>query len=174
LLPDADLLFPSLLEHRGITHSLPVMLLFFAPLFAFYRKRMFPYFAATMQHSLVGDFIMGYNKLMWPLSNELYGLGTSMLSLANIIIEWSSLLLALLLMLKVRDLQILLKPRTTNILLVGPSFAIISTGIFGVGKSVPFGLLIPHLIYLFIMVFSILKTIHKDYVRFLKINNNRK
>ena len=67
--PDIDIVIPNLL-HRGPTHSVILVLVFFIPIFIFYKEG-FPYLVALLSHSLVGDYLTRPGcMLFWPLSNE--------------------------------------------------------------------------------------------------------
>lgn len=156
LLPDIDLFVPWL-QHRGITHSLLFLLVIFAPVFIVYRKRAVPYFLATAQHSLVGD-ISGSLMLFWPLSRQWYGLGIEITSLPSLLLEWTCFIIAFFLMLKTKDLWNLLKPNVSNLFLAGPLVAVIVSMFLVAWDLVLPEMIIPHLVYLAIFSFSILKT----------------
>jgi len=72
ILPDFDLLFPFLV-HRGPTHSMITMSVFFIPL-CLYNRRWTIYFLTILSHSLIGDYFVGYIgvQLIWPLSATWY------------------------------------------------------------------------------------------------------
>lgn len=160
LIPDVDLLIPGLV-HRGITHSIIVLTLMFIPVFLFYRKTSIPYFVAITQHALVGDFFMGEIQMFWPLTSNWYGCGINVLSFTNISIEWASFLLAMIVLTKTNDLKLLLKSAKSNLLLTIPSGAIFASSIIGMSKAAPIELLIPHLIFLTVFTFSIMKFLSK-------------
>lgn len=160
LIPDVDLLIPGLV-HRGITHSIIVLTLVFIPIFLFYQKTSIPYFVAITQHALVGDFFMGRIQMFWPLTSNWYSCGIDVLSLTNISIEWASFLLAMIVLTKTNDLRLLFKSQKSNLLLTIPSGAIFVSSIFGMSKTAPTELLIPHLIFLTVFTFSIMKFLSK-------------
>jgi len=160
LIPDVDLLIPGLV-HRGITHSIIVLTLMFIPIFLFYRKTSIPYFVAIVQHSLVGDFFTGRTQIFWPLTSIFYGCGIDVLSFTNISIEWASFLLAMIVLTKTNDLRLLLKSAKSNLLLTIPSGAIFVSSIIGMSQEAPIELLIPHLIFLTVFTFSIMKFLSK-------------
>ena len=67
--PDIDIIIPNLL-HRGPTHSVILVLVFFIPIFIFYKEGI-PYLVALLSHSLIGDYFTKPGcKLFWPLSND--------------------------------------------------------------------------------------------------------
>jgi len=160
LIPDVDLLIPGLV-HRGITHSIILLTLMFIPIFLFYRKTSIPYFAAITQHPLVGDFFTGRTQIFWPLTSIFYGGGIDVLSSANISIECISFLLAIIILTKTNDLRLLFKSQKSNLLLTVPSGAIFVSSIIGMSKAPPRELLIPHLIFLTVFTFSIMKFLLK-------------
>jgi len=160
LISDVDLLIPSLV-HRGITHSIIVLTLVFIPLFLFYRKTSIPYFAAITQHSLVGDFFTGGIQMFWPLTSNWYGERINVLSFTNISIEWTSFLLAMIVLTKTNDLRLLFRSQKSDLLLIVPSGAIFVSSIIGMSKTAPTELLIPHLVFLAVFTFSIMKFLLK-------------
>ena len=165
LIPDIDLLIPGLV-HRGATHSIIVLTLMFVPIFLFYRKNSIPYFIAITQHALVGDFFTGGIQMFWPLTSNWYGERISVLSFTNISIEWASFLLAIIVLTKTNGLRLLFKSKKSNLLLTVPSGAIFVSSIIGaraIGMSerAPTELLIPHLVFLTVFTFSIMKFLSK-------------
>jgi len=160
LIPDVDLLIPGLV-HRGITHSIIVLTLVFIPVFLFYRKTSIPYFVAIVQHSLAGDFFAGRTQIFWPLTSKWYGYGIDVSSFTNISIEWASFLLAIVILTKINDLELLLRRQKSNLLLIVPSGAIFASSIIGMSKAAPTELLIPHLIFLTVFTFSTMKFLLK-------------
>jgi membrane-bound metal-dependent hydrolase YbcI (DUF457 family) len=160
LIPDVDMLIPGLV-HRGATHSIIVLTLVFIPIFLFYRKTGIPYFVAITQHALVGDFFMGGIQMFWPLTSNWYGYRIDVLSFTNISIEWTSFLLAMIILTKTNDLTLLLRSQKSNLLLTVPSGAIFVSSIIGMSQKAPTELLIPHLIFLTVFTFSMVKLLSK-------------
>jgi membrane-bound metal-dependent hydrolase YbcI (DUF457 family) len=165
LIPDVDMLIPGLV-HRSATHSIIVLTLVFIPIFLFYGKTSIPYFVAITQHALVGDFFMGGIQMFWPLTSNWYGCGINVLSLTNISIEWATFLLAMIVLTKTNDLRLLFRSKKSNLLLTVPSGAIFVSSIIGaraIGMSerAPTELLIPHLIFLTVFTFSMMKFLLK-------------
>jgi membrane-bound metal-dependent hydrolase YbcI (DUF457 family) len=154
LIPDIDLLIPGV-EHRTITHSLITAAVIFVPLLIQYRRRALPYFIALAQHSLVGDFIIGETQLLWPITSTWYGLGISIFSPTNIIVEWSSFLVAVAIMLKTKDLHNLLKGQLLHLSLSVPILTVLLPAFIHFPLSVPLPLLIPHLAYFALFILSI-------------------
>lgn len=150
ILPDADLLLKRILpiQHRVATHSLITALIAFAPFFLLYRKRTLPYFIAYVQHSLVGDFIVGSTQLLWPLSKMSFGLGIGITSLTNQSIEWVMFIAAIILMLKMKDYRTFFEPHMTNLILIIPTLTVLLPTFFQNPMQVPILLVPPHIFYL--------------------------
>ena len=115
VIPDIDLLYDFILKtaiHRGPTHSILLATLVFIPLFIFYRQKAVPYFTALISHSLIADLLIGGEvQLLWPLSTTRFGLHAlgfpyiDNYNPINITLELTLFAIALLVMLKTRDLQ---------------------------------------------------------------------
>ncbi len=124
ILPDVDL-FLRFLHHRGPSHSLITITVLMVPFFLVYRKAAFPYFAALLSHSLIGDFFTGGVELLWPISTNWYGaLNIDMMSLTNVSIEFVLFIVFLAVMLKT-GLQSFLQPHTNNMILLLPWLAVL-------------------------------------------------
>jgi membrane-bound metal-dependent hydrolase YbcI (DUF457 family) len=156
--PDVDIVIPFL-EHRGPLHSVVVLSVLFLPLFLLYKKRAVPYFVAVIQHSIIGDFLTGGTQLFWPVSFSLYGLGIGIQSLTNITLEWVFFVISIAVMFKAKDLSALFKPKPSNLILVIPLMTVLLPSLITFPLYVPWALLIPHLVYLFVFVFSIFVTL---------------
>ena len=152
--PDIDLLIPGL-EHRGPLHSVVVFCFLFIPMFLLYKKRAVPYFVAVIQHSIIGDFLTGGTQLLWPVSLDMYGLGIGIDSLTNIALEWVLFIISIIIMFKAKDMLPLLKRNPSNLILSIPLMTVLLPSIITFPLYVPLVLLIPHLVYLFLFVFSI-------------------
>jgi len=159
LIPDIDIIIPGV-QHRTITHSIVVAIIAFLPFFTLYKTKAIPYFIALAQHSLVGDFITGGRyaegtQILWPITSASYGLPISVFSMTNIILEWSSFLIAGAVMLKTKDIQKLLKGQVSHLSLSIPALAVLLPSFLHFPLVVPPELLIPHLIYLIIFALPI-------------------
>jgi len=152
--PDIDLLIPGL-EHRGPLHSVVVFCFLFIPMFLLYKKRAVPYFVAVIQHSIIGDFLTGGTQLLWPVSLDMYGLGIGIDSLTNIALEWVLFIISIIIMFKAKDMLSLLKRNPSNLILFIPLMTVLLPSVIIFPLYVPLLLLIPHLVYLFLFVFSI-------------------
>jgi len=158
LIPDIDIVIP-VLEHRTVTHSIIVAIIVFLPLFMFYKTKAVPYFIALAQHAIVGDFLTGGTcgggtQILWPLTSATYGLPINVVSITNIVIEWSSFLVAIAVMLRTRDLQKLLKGKLSTLSLFVPALTVLLPSFLHFPLSVPLMLLIPHLVYLAIFALA--------------------
>jgi len=120
VLPDFDLLFGGFgLAHETYTHSLVV----WAPmvlLLVTWRSGSLPYVAALLQHIVVGDFLIGSIPLLLPLSGAGFGLGLGMPSMPDALIEFSSLLIMVVVMVRSGDLRRLMSGSREGALMVVP------------------------------------------------------
>ena len=155
LIPDADLLVP-VLTHRTATHSIIVAFAAFIPILILFKNRAVPYLMALVQHTLIGDFLTGGgSQMLWPLTSASYGLGVPIFSTANILMEWSSFLIAGLVMYRTKDLERLLRGRIAHVLLGVPIIAVLLPSLLRYPLPVPPELLIPHALYLIAFALSI-------------------
>jgi len=165
ILPDIDILFEPLIAeiHRGPTHSIIVAILMFIPFFVLYRQKAMPYFAALASHSLIGDFLIGGQiQLLWPLSANEFGLhelGFPYINIynpINIALELMLFAVALIVMLKTRDLFHFFRKNKLNLILVIPIFTVLLPTFVGYPLRVPILLVLPHLFYLVLFSVSVL------------------
>jgi hypothetical protein len=155
VLPDLDILFPSL-THRGPSHS-PLLLTFlFIPLLVAFGKKALPYYVALLLHPFPADYLTGGTQLLWPVSQAFYGEEILITSLLGIALEWAVFLPSIALMLKTKDTTTLLKPHPFNFALMIPIMASLLPPFFRFPSPVPALLFIPHLIYLGLFTLSIL------------------
>ncbi|WNZ29222.1 MAG: metal-dependent hydrolase [Candidatus Bathyarchaeota archaeon] len=145
--PDVDILFPFL-EHRGPLHSVLFWCLIFVPLFWLYRKRAAPYFVALLQHSLIGDYLTGGSQLLWPFSLKSYGLDIGIRSTFNLGLEWVLFIASVVVMFKAKDLKMLLKPDSTNFVLLIPLMTVLLPMIVSFPLYISMALLVPHLFFI--------------------------
>jgi membrane-bound metal-dependent hydrolase YbcI (DUF457 family) len=158
IISDVDLLIPGL-EHRGPTHSLILIFLFFLPAFALYRERAAPYFVAVAQHSILGDYLTSGGiglQLLWPLTPYWYGLGMEIMDVTNIFVEWTLFLAFLTVMFKTKDVRVLFQHHASNMLLSIPVLTVLLPVLLSFPISVPLELVIPHAIYLVLFAASVL------------------
>jgi membrane-bound metal-dependent hydrolase YbcI (DUF457 family) len=163
IIPDIDILFDFLFNsetHRGPTHSIIVAIVVFIPFFMLYRQKAVPYFAALASHSLIGDFLIGGQlQLLWPLSTTEFGaheLGFPYINIydpINIALEFTLFAIALVVMLKTRDLFHFFRNNKLNLILIIPIFTVLLPTFVGYPIHVPILLILPHLFYL--VIFSI-------------------
>jgi membrane-bound metal-dependent hydrolase YbcI (DUF457 family) len=170
IIPDIDLLFKPLIQHRGPTHSIVVLLIIFLPLFAVYRKRAVPYFLSIASHPLIGDFFIGGNiKLLWPLSNEAFGLSISITSPTNLALEWLLFSACMVVMLKAQDMRQFLQPHISNLLLLIPASTILLPAILGIPLVVPVWLEPPHLVFMILFAAALAVTLLGLFKRMFKV-----
>lgn len=155
VIPDIDILIPGL-THRGPTHSIILITLVFLPLFTLYRGKVLPYFIAVIQHPLIGDYLTGGTQLLYPITENCYGLHMNVESQINILTEWKFFLLSTLVLIETRDLENLLRPHRTHILLVIPLASLLLPTLTKFPMYVPKEHFIPHTIYILMFIASIL------------------
>jgi membrane-bound metal-dependent hydrolase YbcI (DUF457 family) len=166
IIPDIDIIFDFLLKseiHRGPTHSIIIAILVFIPFFVLFRQKAVPYFAALASHSLIGDFIIGGQiQMLWPLSTSEFGLaelGFPYINIYNpitIALEFALFAIALIIMLKTRDLLRFFRKSKVNLILVIPIFTVLLPTFASYPISVPIWLVLPHLCYLVVFSISVL------------------
>ncbi|MGB9853553.1 MAG: metal-dependent hydrolase [Candidatus Bathyarchaeales archaeon] len=160
--PDIDLLFPLFIQHRGPTHSIIMAFVVFVPFFVVYRRKAIPYFAAFVQHSLIGDYVAGGNvQLLWPVTGRYFGVAIGIESPINITLEWVFFLASMILMVKMGDLAVLLQPHNSNLILAVPTFTVLLPTFLCFPLYVPVWLILPHLIYLFMFLASMFVDVYK-------------
>jgi len=161
VLPDIDILFNFLFNieiHRGPTHSIITATLVFIPFFILYRQKAVPYFTALISHSLIADFIIGGQlQLLWPLSTREFGFPYIIIdSPVNITLEFTLFVIAVIVMLKTRDVFHFFRNRKLNLILAIPIFTVLLPTFIGYPLSVPLLLVLPHLFYLVLFSISVL------------------
>jgi hypothetical protein len=128
----------------------------FIPLFIRYRAKAVPYYLAIIQHPLVADyFVGGHVQLFWPLTTQYYGIGTSIMSPENTAAELAAFLVAMILMLKTKDVKTLLQPHKSNLTLLIPTATVLLPTFARYPLDVPVLLVAPHLVYMFVFAVSI-------------------
>jgi hypothetical protein len=158
IIPDIDILFDFILNsdiHRGPTHSIIVAILVFIPFFVIYRRKAVPYFVVLISHSLIADLLIGGQiQLLWPLFTNEFGLcalGFPYINIynpINIAIEFTLFAIALIVMLKTRDLHHFFRNNKLNLILAIPIFTVLLPTFASYPLAVPALLVIPHLFYL--------------------------
>jgi hypothetical protein len=175
ILPDIDIAigtFTGLNIHRGPTHSLIAFLIIFTPIFAFYGKRVVPYFLAYVSHFLIGDFFIGGQlQLFWPLLKNSFGFFEAgffyinIYSIVNIALELSLLFAAIIVMIKTCDYRVFFKSNKSNLVLVIPIVTVLFPTFIGYPFDKPLFLISPiigmaHLFFLVFFGLSIFKVIY--------------
>jgi membrane-bound metal-dependent hydrolase YbcI (DUF457 family) len=155
VIPDIDILIPFL-EHRGLTHSIVIASIVFIPIFASYHKKATPYFVALVQHSLIGDYLVGgKTQLLFPLTAQYYGTGLSIQSQTSIALEWAVFLVSMLVMLAAKDIKVFFRSRNSNLILTIPTFTVLLPTFLAFPLQVPTVLIVPHIIYSVLLITSI-------------------
>jgi hypothetical protein len=163
VIPDTDILFHPLIEHRGPMHSIVVAFVVFLPFFVVYRKTAIPYCIAVVQHSLVGDYLAGGRiQLFWPVTTQYFGTDIGMRSLTNITNEWVFFLIALVVMVKSHDIYRFLKSSRTNLILAIPTFTVLLPTVLGYPVEVPLLLMPPHLFFLLLFLLAIAAALFRN------------
>lgn len=156
VIPDIDILIPFL-EHRGPTHSIVLALVVFVPVLAIYRKGAVPYLLALVQHSVVGDYIVGgQTQLLWPMATPSYGFDICIHSLTNAALEWAFFLASMVLLVKTRDAARFFQPHMSNLVLSIPTFTVLLPAFFSYPLYVPALLIPPHLVYISLFAASLI------------------
>jgi membrane-bound metal-dependent hydrolase YbcI (DUF457 family) len=156
VVPDIDILIPYV-EHRGPFHSIVTATIIFVPILALYTKSALPYFAAFIQHSLIGDFIAGGQvQLLWPLTSQPFGIEMSIKSSTNITLEWLVFIVAAMVIMKTGDALTILQPHNSNLILAIPTLTVLLPTFLAFPLEVPIALILPHLICLALFTTSLL------------------
>jgi len=147
LLPDLDLVLG--VAHRGPTHSLLPVAAVFAVAFILWGSRVTPYFAALAQHSLLDALDTMGAELLWPITTTYYSFPLApMGGFVSLTLEWTGFLLSLMLILKAKEVQKLLKPDPYNLLAIIPLAALLYNAFIW---DLPSILIIPTATYLGIL-----------------------
>jgi len=157
LLPDVDLLFAPVLEHRGPTHSLIIATIIFAPILLMSFKMTLPYYAALVSHSLIGDYFTdGGVALFWPILPDYVRSGTvlTMGMSFEVYLELALFLTMFISLIVSRDFHFLFNSGKMNNLLFIPLTTVVLPIMFKFPMVVPPLLFIPHIILMGIMIVS--------------------
>lgn len=164
IIPDVDLIFEVLFNvqlHRGPSHSLVFAFLLFIPFFIFFKKKTIPYFLSLVSHSILADFFVGGQiQLLWPISTKELGASQFIFSLVrindplNIAFELILFIVAILVMLKTRDILKFFRYNLSNLLLIIPIFTVLLPTFTSYPLQVPILLVLPHLFFLILFLIS--------------------
>jgi hypothetical protein len=94
-------------------------------------------------------------QLLWTLTTQYYGTGLDVKSQASTVIECVLFFVSIIIMLKTRDMAELLQPKSSNLILIIPTFTVLLPILLGFPLEVPSLLVLPHLVYAFIFSASI-------------------
>lgn len=164
IIPDIDLIFEVIFNiqlHRGPSHSLVFAVLLFIPFFIFFKKKAVPYFLSLVSHSILADFFVGGQiQLLWPISTKELGISQFNLPLVrindplNVAFELMLFIVAILVMLKTRDILKFFRFNLSNLLLIIPIFTVLLPTFTSYPLQVPILLVFPHLFFLIIFIIS--------------------
>ena len=146
VLPDVDLFLEGFgVGHHTFMHSLFFWFVLFLPFLAVYRRRVVPYFLAVVQHFAFGDLLVGEVMLFWPFSSSYFGFNAAMLSVFDVGLEITGLLLVAGVMYFNGDLKRLLSVNVRNVLMFVPLLALVSSMLF-FAVDVPISPLVYHIL----------------------------
>lgn len=144
-LPDVDIFLQIFgVGHQTFTHSLFFWFVIFAPFLVVFRLRAIPYLAAVVQHFAFGDFLVGNVMILWPFSPLRFGLKFPMLSIVDVALEITGLLLAAGIVYFNGDLRRLLSVEVRNVAMFLPFLAVLSSMLF-FAVDVPLVPLVAHI-----------------------------
>lgn len=184
ILPDIDIIYGFLTGmeiHRGPTHSIIVAVIAFVPFFIVFRKKAIPYFLALISHSLIGDFFIGGQvELLWPLSNQQFGLHEAggpfinITSPINIAAEMTLFAVAILVLYKTGDWKTFFTPHKSNLLLIIPIATVLLPSTIGYPFEQSLLITQPvlasaHLFYLVLFLIAIVKALTPIYKHLVHI-----
>ncbi len=178
IIPDIDVLFEGVILHRGPTHSAIIAIIVFIPLFLYYKKQAVPYFVALLSHALIGDFLIGGQiTLFWPLTQAEFGLHELGIwwayfeidNLVNVALELSLFTVAILVLVKSKDIRQFFQNKKTSLVLIIPIGTVLLPSLIGYPLLVPALLIAPHLFFLALFSVAVLIVLF-SYIRKPKAN----
>ena len=104
----------------------------------------------------------GRVQLFWPITTQGYGMEIGIRSPINITTESVLFIIAIAMMLKTREINVLFKPLPSNLLLVIPLPSAFLPAFMNYPLNVPIWLMPPHLFYVFLFLASILLYLFKS------------
>jgi len=130
------------------------------PFFVVYRKVAIPYFLALISHALIGDYLTGNVRLLWPLMQEfslsLNEYRIDIRSPVNIALEWTLFVFMLVVMIKSGDILDFFRQRKSNLILTVPIFTVLTPTFLSVPLEVPLWLVPPHIFLTLLFFVAIL------------------
>jgi hypothetical protein len=160
ILPDMDMLI-LMLPHGGPTHSIILYLALAFPAILIWKKQTIPYLIAIVSHPLLGDYPTRIYQtsgvqLFYPLTSEWFAAGLEGAMFFYINLELILFALFLGIMLKTRDLTMLIKPHPSNWLLGIPIATALLPVFLQFPLPVPLELVVPHIILIALLGIPIL------------------
>ena len=152
LLPDVDLLIPGL-RHMGPTHSLFFAIMFFLPIFIYYRGKILPYFLAYLSHTVLGDLFTNRSVMfLWPFSSRFFRIPLPFnvwyKKTFNTNLELVMFGLFCMIFFLTKDYARELYSGSVKYLFFIPFIALLVPVVFSIPVSVPLRLIIPHLVFM--------------------------
>lgn len=134
-LPDFDLLFPFIMGHGTVTHTVWVWLVPFAVLAVFLGWRILPYAVGVFQHFLLGDSVMYGVAFLYPVTDVTFRLGVGIPSAADTVIE-TGLLLGLIVYLRLSgDLTRIFAVARRNLWMILPFATLVGLSVFATSET---------------------------------------
>jgi membrane-bound metal-dependent hydrolase YbcI (DUF457 family) len=162
VLPDIDVVLPTILQHRGPTHSVSIILLLFLPVLAIYGKKAIPYLIALLSHPLIGDIYsnMEGTQLFWPISTNWYKIASiSNKGLLSVSFELTLFIVSIAIIIYKKEFQKTFFNNTNRIYWLAPLPFVLGPLLLGQIDSayiLPFLLIFPSLFYTAIFSLSII------------------
>jgi membrane-bound metal-dependent hydrolase YbcI (DUF457 family) len=134
VLPDFDIYFKPLIQHRTYTHSLIILLPICAVIVMRFRGLGVAFSAGILSH-LVADSIVGTIPPLYPLSNFQFGISLGIPSPADTVLEVGALGLVLILAYFNGDYKLATKSNRESLYLVIPLVSIITLTLLFAGDN---------------------------------------
>jgi hypothetical protein len=161
ILPDVDLLLRPTLQHGGPTHSIILYLVIAFPAILLWKKQTIPYLVAAASHPIIGDYLTRTSKgpgvqLLYPITSSWFSAGSQAAQLMYIYAELILFSVFLILIVATKDIETLIKPHPSNMLLTLPIIAALLPVFTGFPIPVPPQLTIPHLVLILTLTIPVL------------------
>jgi membrane-bound metal-dependent hydrolase YbcI (DUF457 family) len=159
LIADIDLIVPGI-AHRGPTHSFILFLVMAIPIALIWKSQSVPYLVAFVSHPLLGDYLTSPDdigvQLLFPFNQKWFSGGSEALSFVYIFFELALFIVLIMMLLATNEIRIFTQPHRSNLFFIVP----LSTAFLPVFTRFPIPvprlLIIPHLIIIVLLAFSIL------------------
>jgi len=153
-----------MLQHGGPTHSIILYLAIAIPAILMWKKQTIPYLLASVSHPLLGDYPTRPSRapgvqLLFPLTSNWFSAGSEAAQLIYVYIELVLFAALITLTLTTKDITTLIKHHPSNLLLVIPILTALLPVFTQFPMPVPPELIIPHLILILLLTFSVFRDI---------------